>query len=220
MKSGIRYFLPLALAALLLSACHRGPKMIPADKMAEVYADMFLADQWIFDHELRYQADTTAVYDPIFEKYGYDADDFRYSVDKYMNDADRLLHILKDSKYILQCRLKEVDSRRVVFEKQDSIRKAQLLNAVPMSLLEVQGEELDSLVKDFFPIFPVDSIARARGERYYGPFRRQDAGAEKPALPVEKDTVGNASQDTVLHVMGKLKISRDRLVLDKKIGNE
>ena len=78
-----------AAALLLLAGCG-GKKVIPADKLADIYADMFLADQWLRDHpDSRELADSSLFYDPIFERYGYSFEDFDYSMQYYTSARQR-----------------------------------------------------------------------------------------------------------------------------------
>ena len=85
----------LHIAALLLVAVTlscRGPRLIPRDKMEAIYYDMFMADQQIRnDMALRRQADTMLVYEAVFNRYGYDTDDYLYSVQTYLKDPERTL---------------------------------------------------------------------------------------------------------------------------------
>ena len=87
-----------AAAVVLLAALScEGPKRIPRDKMEEIYVDMFLADQRTrSDLDLRNRADTMLVYEAVFEKYGYDTDDFLYSVDYYLRDPERFAKMAQD----------------------------------------------------------------------------------------------------------------------------
>ena len=68
-----------AFAVLLLAGCNeKDGKVIPRGTMAEIYAEMLVVDQWIAnDLSLKRQADTSFVYVPILEKYGYTPDDYR-----------------------------------------------------------------------------------------------------------------------------------------------
>lgn len=94
MKLG-RIFL-CACIAFVLSSCSKGGKVIPASKMADIYADMFLADQWISSrYSERRKADTTLFYAPIFEKYGYTTEDYDASVKYYVSKPDDYSKILK-----------------------------------------------------------------------------------------------------------------------------
>ena len=46
-------------------------EVIPRSKMAEIYAEMLVTDQWITTTPgIRMIADTSLVYEPILEKYG------------------------------------------------------------------------------------------------------------------------------------------------------
>ena len=99
-----------AFAVLLLAACNeKDGKVIPRGTLAEIYAEMLVVDQWIAnDLSLKRQADTSFVYAPILEKYGYTPDDYRKSVDHYMHDPERYSRILRTSAEILGERLSEL----------------------------------------------------------------------------------------------------------------
>ena len=87
----------LVAAAFLAAAlsCSRGAKVIPVRKMEKIYKEMFLADQWLSDNpSKRSKADTTWFYEPIFNKYGYDVEDYRRSVDFYLSDPKRYAEML------------------------------------------------------------------------------------------------------------------------------
>ena len=58
--------LSLALTLLLTLGCGRRARVIPQDKMSDIYAEMLLADQWISSNlKARRVADTTLFYAPI-----------------------------------------------------------------------------------------------------------------------------------------------------------
>lgn len=81
------------LAVLLVSAC--GPRKIPKDEMEDILCEMLLQDQQIkINRELKPRADTTLVYEGIFQAYGYDTDDFIYSLSYYLEDASRMEKIM------------------------------------------------------------------------------------------------------------------------------
>ena len=85
MKRILHIVLVLAVAA----AC-RGPRVIPKDTLTDIYVDMFLADQMVREEEYtRDQMDTLLLYEAVFEKYGYDTDDYMYSVRHYLRDPER-----------------------------------------------------------------------------------------------------------------------------------
>ena len=89
----MRKLLHIALLVLLVAAC--GPRKIPRDDMERIMADMLIQDQQIKqDRKLQKQADTSLVYEGIFEQYGYDTDDFIYSVEYYLEDPSRMEKIM------------------------------------------------------------------------------------------------------------------------------
>ena len=88
---------------ILVPSCKReGPRVIPRSKLAKIYAEMFVTDQWIQSKPaLRTIADTSLVYEPILERYGYDSEDYQYSIDRYMDDPERFSRILRSTAEIL-----------------------------------------------------------------------------------------------------------------------
>ena len=107
--SGSRAFLPLVLFFLAMTfSCSGGGKVIPRKKMVSIYADMFVADQWLNqNYKAERVADTSFVYEAIFEKYGYDSEDYRASVDYYIQDPDRFARILRQTVLELEDRMDE-----------------------------------------------------------------------------------------------------------------
>lgn len=90
------------LVSLAFCSCSRSNRIIPEKKMAEVYADMFLADQWIHDHpQYRSKADTTLFYDAIFQKHGYKFGDYEASLDYYIDHPDKFIKISQHTANII-----------------------------------------------------------------------------------------------------------------------
>jgi hypothetical protein len=96
MKKTLKMVLLAAVIAVAVASCSDRPKVIPARKMEKIYREMFMADQWIIKNpEKKRKADTTWLYVPIFEKYGYSVEDYRHSVDHYLNDPKRYAEMLE-----------------------------------------------------------------------------------------------------------------------------
>lgn len=126
MKRSFRYVVAVsAVLVLFLSSCGRGRvRVIPRDELAEIYAEMMMTDQWILNTpNVRLIADTSLVYDPILEKYGYDSDDYRKSIDVYMDDPERFAKILKVTGEILEGRLKGLELKKEEMERLEMLRK-------------------------------------------------------------------------------------------------
>lgn len=101
-----RYILQiLAVSAMLVSlvSCGRQEsRKIPRGKMAKIYAEMFVTDEWLSRNtDIRRMADTSLVYEPILEKYGYTSVDYEYSVNLYLDDPERFSRILRTTSEIL-----------------------------------------------------------------------------------------------------------------------
>ena len=138
------YLLPLALAAVSFVSCGGDVKVIPKDEMAEIYAEMLLMDQWIAAHpQARRTADTSFVYEPIFEKYGYTSDDYRSSVDYYLQDPDRYARILKNTSLILEARLGELRREKEILNDINTLAERRLLYSVEYDFGEPHDYQYD-----------------------------------------------------------------------------
>ena len=115
----MRKFGVVVLIALALSSCGRKARVIPASTMSDIYADMFMADQWVAQNSRsRRVADTSDFYGPIFEKYGYTVEDYDASVSHYLHKPDKYAKILK----ITATKLSRQEKRLQAYE--DALAKA------------------------------------------------------------------------------------------------
>lgn len=90
----MRKVLHIALAVLLVAAC--GPHRIPRDDMEDILYRMLVQDQQLKqDMQLRKQADTSLVYEGIFEAYGFTTDDFLYSLEYYLEEPARMEKVME-----------------------------------------------------------------------------------------------------------------------------
>lgn len=86
----------LAVFSSAVMSCSDRGRVIPASKLSDIYAEMFLADQWLTSHySERRIADTSLFYEPIFKKYGYTLKDYDASVRHYIEKPDDYAKILK-----------------------------------------------------------------------------------------------------------------------------
>lgn len=87
----------MVLCTLLLS-CSGRPRIIPRSTLTDIYADMFLADQWLKDNNsFKKGMDTTLFYDPIFARYGYTFADYDATVKQYMRDPEKFSKVFRDA---------------------------------------------------------------------------------------------------------------------------
>lgn len=132
----------MMLAAMLcglFASCRKDEaKVIPRAKLAKIYAEMLVTDQWITTTPgIRMIADTSLVYEPILEKYGFDSDDYRKSVEHYMNDPERFGRILRTSIEILDKRIVELEEVQKILDLKAKLPKI----------------EADFHPEEFFPYF-------------------------------------------------------------------
>lgn len=93
--------------------------VIEEDAMAQIYAEMLLTDQWINTTPgVRTIADTSLVYEPILKKYGYTSEEYRRSVDYYLNDPRTYADIMKETVKILDARLAALNQKKALIEEE------------------------------------------------------------------------------------------------------
>lgn len=119
MKKAAAYLLVLSVVLSCMIGCSmRRPRVIPRDTLSEIFADMFLADQWLVDNGgERRRADTMLFYEPIFRKYGYDSLDYYRTIDEYIYEPDKFLKIINATSEILDGKLKQKEAVKAVIEK-------------------------------------------------------------------------------------------------------
>lgn len=124
----------LLLAAIVLApSCRRnGPRVIPRGKLSKIYAEMFVTDQWIQNTpKLRSIADTSLVYEPILEKYGYTSEDYQHSVQHYMDDPERFSRILRTTGEILDGQIKDLKQKQKELQELEAKRLAESKRKYP-----------------------------------------------------------------------------------------
>lgn len=141
MRKGLEYFaLCLAVVLCLLPSCRRG-RIIRASVLSDIYAEMFLADQWINDNsQFKNKADTSGFYEAIFRKHGYSLKDYDASVNHYLREPEKYSKILENAAGKLRSTQKSLEEFEKTIEKQNRI--------------------LAGLGELHLPVFSVDSIAR------------------------------------------------------------
>lgn len=110
-------YIALVATVLLVSCSKDEAEVIPRSKLAKIYAEMLMTDQWITSTSgVRKIADTSLVYEPILEKYGYSTVDYCKTVEVYMDDPERFSRVLRTSAEILD---KQLTGLRAELKKQE-----------------------------------------------------------------------------------------------------
>jgi hypothetical protein len=139
------------IAGVSVSCGRHEAEVIPRSKMARIYAEMLILDQWIASVPgVRMVADTSLVYEPIFEKYGFTSDDYRYSMDVYMNDPERYARILRASGDMIDKRIKELEA---------ALKLEELRAALPKIKADFRPEEFFPYLFDEPYVHYYDSLA-------------------------------------------------------------
>ena len=186
---------------------HRNGRVIPRNKMARIYAEMLLTDQWINDNWVQNRsADTSFVYRPILRRYGYDEKDWRKSVSKYIKDPDRYSRILKKSAAMLEAREKELRLRLDLINAAERLEQ-ETAGYIPERLYWLAGmRNPDNFVEDGL-VFYVDSVGGS--EWRFDPYRGYDTLFAGPAWKISlRDSV---SVDSLSVDVDSLYVSVDSL---------
>ena len=193
---------------------HRNGRVIPRNKMARIYAEMLLTDQWINDNWVQNRsADTSFVYRPILRRYGYDEKDWRKSVSKYIKDPDRYSRILKKSAAMLEAREKELRFRLDLINAAERLEQ-ETAGYIPECLYWLAGmRNPDNFVEDGL-VFYVDSVGGS--EWRFDPYRGYDTLFAGPAWKISlRDSVSvdslSVSVDSLLVDVDSLSVSVDSL---------
>ena len=196
---------------------HRHGRVIPRNKMARIYAEMLLTDQWINDNWAQNRsADTSFVYRPILRRYGYDEKDWRKSVSKYIKDPDRYSRILKKSAAMLEAREKELRLRLDLINAAERLEQ-ETAGFIPERLYWLAGmRNPDNFVEDGL-VFYVDSVGGS--EWRFDPYRGYDTLFAGPAWKISlRDSVSvdslSVSVDSLSVDVDSLSVSIDSLSVD------
>ncbi len=173
---------------LLLPGCGRRGRVIPAGKLADIYVDMFLADQWVSDnYSTRRVADTSDFYGPIFQAHGYTFKDYDRSVNHYLQNPEGYSRLLEKSADILEKRIKSLKDEQARREKVEELERYLRENLLPRLDFEKDDSLLwrpDTLVVDSLAVdsLAVDSLAVA-----------DSLAAAMDSLAVSADTLAAAA---------------------------
>lgn len=124
---------------LAVTSCSKGGRVLSEHKMELLYADMFLADQWLRDHpQYRSTADTTLFFDPIFEKHNITFEDYDASLKYYVSNPELLAEITQKASARLQ---KMADSMNKEVERLAEIDRTNKANRVKHEFVDFESLE-------------------------------------------------------------------------------
>lgn len=177
------------LAALLVICSCGKNAIIPKRTLSKIYADMLLTESWLrTDLYMKHMADTSMVYESIFNKYGYTTEDYWRTVDRYMNDPDKFSKIFEKAASRLDEDAKYVEAEKAWTDAMDSYRK----------LLERRDQRMffayDSIFTDRLAPWKNPEISLDTTVNVYLPdyYERRDS-----ARTARRDSVRNERRDSV-----------------------
>jgi hypothetical protein len=119
----VKRILHIVLVLVAVAAC-QGPRIIPKGTLTDIYVDMFLADQQVREQNIpRTQMDSLLVYEAVFNKYGYNTDDYLNSVRHYLKDPERFAKVFEEVNKRLEGELKALD-RQIEYEQNLANKRA------------------------------------------------------------------------------------------------
>ena len=201
MKSYLSY-IPVQFIMVLtfFTSCNNDDeKLIPRCRLSMIYAEMLATDQWVINNpDLRTVADTSLVYEPILKKYGYDSEDYRYSVDVYMDDPERFSRIFRAAAEILNDEI--IELKRLKKEQEDAAERLKMTVMIDMkSFFPYLGEEPYVHYYDSLDVV-YDSTATYK----IIPIERADTIYDRIEMIIRVDSLSVADS---LHVVDSIKIA-------------
>lgn len=154
MRHRLGHIFVFMLLAMAVLSCGKA-RIIPRGKLVDIYAEMFLTDQWLRDNQdIKKTADTLLVYEPIFNRYGYTTDDYLKTVEHYMREPDKYAKILKNTAKKLEKKEKELQKTI------EAIERASRLHLSPI-------HASDTLLRRFKPDSFYLGRPSVRANRYF-----------------------------------------------------
>ena len=142
MKKSLKHIAAFAvlIMAVFSSCAKEEHELIPRKKLAVIYAEMLMTDQWINDNpDIHDLTDTSLIYEPILMKYGFTSEDYRYSVDVYLDDPERFSRILRSTSEYLDERYYQLKKQKEIMDAETEKEKRR------------KRYQVDFQIKDHFP---------------------------------------------------------------------
>lgn len=175
----------LAIVALL-TACNK-PKVIPDKDLGAIFRDAMLVNAYIAINTGT-DLDSLRVYEPIFARYGYTAEDVQYTVHNF--SRRKSAHLSDVAEYMILLLDREANALNLQVAKLDTVenvarrRFTQVLYAdtdidvrkeADSSLLRYVVEPVYTGTYNIDASYTLDSLDKATGRRYRIYFERRDS---------------------------------------------
>lgn len=125
-------FMVLAFLPVLVAPSCRSEKEAPIsqENMENILYDMFIIEELLYNRgDIRAQSDTSYVYLPIFEKYGYSIEDFHNSIDYYLRHIKQFVELSTSVKERLEAEQAMLDSASQPARKKKAVIDSDTLSS-------------------------------------------------------------------------------------------
>ena len=197
----MKRILHIVLLLVAVAAC-QGPRVIPKGTLTDIYVDMFLADQQVREQNLpQPQMDSLLVYEAVFNKYGYDTDDYLHSVRHYLKDPERFAKVFDEVAKRLEGEVEALD-KIIEHEQWLAEKRAQ------------QYPLVDSLLAPFSKEAVVAGLARVERDtsRYPAWFRLVAVQEDTLQVPVDSIAAGKDSLSVAKDTLAAPVPEKERVV--------
>ena len=126
-----KYLHIMALLLVLAAVSCRGPRVIPRKDMVQVMRELLLQEQQLRMNMPGRKVDTLLVYEGIFQAHGYNTDDFRRSLDYYLQEPLRMEKVMGEVAEGLE-------------KEADVYRKKVELDRWTEQLMRIYGKKVDT----------------------------------------------------------------------------
>lgn len=117
----MKHLSAIAITLLLLTSC--GNSLIPRGKLSRIVADIYLSDKFVNNTaEMVSKADSTMLYEPILNSYGYTSDDFIRTIEYYVERPAKLKTVYLKAQESLQLELDNINIQLLHERRVDSLR--------------------------------------------------------------------------------------------------
>lgn len=117
----MKHLTAFIVSLLLFASCNQG--LIPRGKMSKIIADIYLSDKYLNSTmDMVSVADSTLLYEPIFNSYGYNTDDFLRTIAYYVERPAKLKSVYLKAQESLQNELDIINVQLIVERRLDSLK--------------------------------------------------------------------------------------------------
>ena len=171
---------------------------------------ILLQDQQIkLGSYLKQQADTSLVYEGIFQSLGYTTDDFLYSMEYYLEEPARFEKVMESVANRLEKEEAQAQIQMDLSNWRDGMLRIYWLTpdtlsmpqpgprAIDSLLLRFQGDSLYLVREDTFPYYPKDTLLFLRDSLS---FKRDSLSFKRDSLSVKRDSLRFYPKDSLTFV--------------------